>query len=216
MNKLLLCAFLLTTFGALNTQPAFDEESNVTEKTEESAKPLVKKEVYVPNPQIPDDRELIQVGQQVSDSKGELSLKEYKQVNETVKVGPIQVVIKDIKVMHVIPDYSMIDFFHGYTHEHAFDIVKINVKVENPTADNVKFSPVAFLETDGGEHLTWKDDIYLENLNGEVKAKNSKQGNVGFILQKEEGVKEISLLTSDVIDDEGKVISKGETVEFYF
>ncbi|MGE7603118.1 DUF4352 domain-containing protein [Peribacillus sp. NPDC097675] len=215
MNRLLISAFLLTTFCALNTQPAFDEKSIATEKTEESAKTLVKKEVYVPNPQLPDDRELKEVGQQVSDAKGEMSLKEYKQVNETVKLGPIQVIIKDIKVVHVIPDYSMIDFFHGYTHEHAFDIVKMNVKIENSTTDNVKVSPVAFLETDGGEHLTWEDDIYLENLNGEVKAKNSKQGNVGFILQKED-VKGGSFLTSDVLDDEGKVISKGEKVEFSF
>ena len=215
MNKLLLSAFLLTTFGALNTQPAFDEESKVTEKTEEIAKTLVKKDVYVPNPQLPDDRELKQVGQHASDARGELTLKEYKQVNEMVKVGPIHVSIKDIKVMHVIPDYSMIDFFHGYTHDHAFDIVKMNVKVENPTAANVKFSPVAFLETDGGEHLTWEDDIYLENLNGEIKANDSKQGNIGFILQKE-GEKGISLSTSDVLDDEGKVIAKGEKVEFSF
>ena len=215
MNKLLLIAFLLTTFGALNTQPAFDEESNVSEKTEVTAKPLVKKDVYVPNPQLPDDRDLKQVGQQVSDARGELTLKKYKPINETVKVGPITVEMKDIKVMHVIPDYSIIDFFHGYTHEHAFDIVKMNVKVHNPTNAVAKFSPVAFLETDGGENLTWEDDIYLESLNGEINAKNSKQGNIGFILQKE-GLKGISLLTSDVLDDKGKVISKGEKVEFSF
>lgn len=215
MNKLLLSAFLLTTFGALNTQPAFEEESKVTEKTEEISKTLVKKDVYVPNPQLPDDRELKQVGQSTSDARGELTLKEYKQVNEMVKVGPITIEMKDIKVMHVIPDYSMIDFFHGYTHEHAFDIVKMNVKVHNPTNADAKISPIAFLETDDGEHLTWEDDIYLENLNGHIKAKGSKQGNIGFILKKED-VKRISVLTSDAVNGEGKVLSKGEKVEFSF
>ncbi|WP_407407042.1 DUF4352 domain-containing protein [Peribacillus sp.] len=215
MNKLLFGAFLLTTFGALNTQPAFDEKPNVIEKTEEMEEPLVKKDVYVPNPQLPDDRDLKQVGQQVSDSRGELTVKEYKPINETVKVGPITVEMKDIKVMHVVPDYSMIDFFHGYTHEHAFDIVKMNVKVHNPTNADAKISPVAFLETDGGEHLTWKDDIYLENLNGDIKAEGSKQGNIGFILKKED-VRRISVLTSDAVNGEGKVLSKGKKVEFSF
>lgn len=215
MNKLIISAFLLTTLGALNTQPAFEKESKVTEKTEEVAQPLVKKDVYVPNPQLPDDRNLKQIGQHVSDARGELTLKEYKQVNETVKVGPIEVKIKDIKVLNVIPDYSMIDFFHGYTHDHEFDIVKVNVEVKNSSDKNATLSPVAFLETDSGEQLTWEDDVYLENVNGKIEAKNSKQGNLGFILHKDD-VKGISLLTSDAVDEEGEILSKGKKVEFTF
>ena len=74
MNKLIIGALLLTTFGALNTQPAFDEQKG-KEKTEEVAQPLVKKDVYVPNPQLPDDINLNQIGQTVSDAKGELNIK---------------------------------------------------------------------------------------------------------------------------------------------
>ena len=91
MNKLIIGALLLTTFGALNTQPAFDEQKG-KEKTEEVAQPLVKKDVYVPNPQLPDDMNLNQIGQTVSDAKGELTLKAYDKSNESVKVGPIEVV----------------------------------------------------------------------------------------------------------------------------
>ncbi|MCT9872548.1 hypothetical protein N7568_24570, partial [Paenarthrobacter aurescens] len=78
MNRLMIGALLLTAFGALNTQPAYEEETTAIEKTEEIARPLEKKDVYVPNPQLPDDINLNQIGQNVSDAKGELTLKAYK------------------------------------------------------------------------------------------------------------------------------------------
>jgi hypothetical protein len=215
MNRLMIGALLLTAFGALNTQPAYEEETTAKEKTEEIARPLEKKDVYVPNPQLPDDRNLNQIGQNVSDAKGELTLKAYKKVNETLNVGPIEVNIKEMKVMHATPDYSMIDFFHGYTHDEDFDIVKVNVEIKNNSDKKIKFSPVAFLETDRGEHLTWEDEIYLEELTGEIEGNGSKSGNIGFILN-DGNIKGISVMSSDAVDDEGKVLAKGKSAEFAF
>jgi hypothetical protein len=208
-------ALLLTAFGALNTQPAYEEETTAKEKTEETARPLEKKDIYVPNPQLPDDINLNQIGQNVSDAKGELTLKAYKKVNETLNVGPIEVNIKEMKVMHATPDYSMIDFFHGYTHDEDFDIVKVNVEIKNNSDKKIKFSPVAFLETDRGEHLTWEDEIYLEELTGEIEGNGSKSGNIGFILN-DGNIKGISVMSSDAVDDEGKVLAKGKSAEFAF
>ncbi|MFJ7366445.1 DUF4352 domain-containing protein [Peribacillus frigoritolerans] len=215
MNRLMIGALLLTAFGALNTQPAYEEETTAKVKTEEIARPLEKKDVYVPNPQLPDDINLNQIGQNVSDAKGELTLKAYKKVNETLNVGPIEVKFKEMKVMHATPDYSMIDFFHGYTHDEDFDIVKVNVEIINNSDKKMKFSPVAFLETDRGEHLTWEDEIYLEELTGEIEGNGSKSGNIGFIL-KDGNIKGISVMTSDAVDDEGKVLAKGKSAEFAF
>ncbi|MED3760100.1 DUF4352 domain-containing protein [Peribacillus frigoritolerans] len=215
MNRLMIGALLLTAFGALNTQPAYEEETTAKEKTEEIARPLEKKDVYVPNPQLPDDINLNQIGQNVSDAKGELTLKAYKKVNETLNVGPIEVNIKEMKVMHATPDYSMIDFFHGYTHDEDFDIVKVNVEIKNNSDKKIKFSPVAFLETDRGEHLTWEDEIYLEEITGEIEGNGSKSGNIGFILN-DGNIKGISVMSSDAVDDEGKVLAKGKSAEFAF
>ena len=215
MNRLMIGALLLTAFGALNTQPAYEEETTAKEKTEEIARPLEKKDVYVPNPQLPDDINLNQIGQNVSDAKGELTLKAYKKVSETLNVGPIEVNIKEMKVMHATPDYSMIDFFHGYTHDEDFDIVKVNVEIKNNSDKKIKFSPVAFLETDRGEHLTWEDEIYLEELTGEIEGNGSKSGNIGFILN-DGNIKGISVMSSDAVDDEGKVLAKGKSAEFAF
>ncbi|MFJ9386286.1 DUF4352 domain-containing protein [Peribacillus sp. NPDC101481] len=215
MNRLMIGALLLTAFGALNTQPAYEEETTAKDKTEEIARPLEKKDVYVPNPQLPDDINLNQIGQNVSDAKGELTLKAYKKVNETLNVGPIEVKVKEMKVMHATPDYSMIDFFHGYTHDEDFGIVKVNVEIKNNSDKKIKFSPVAFLETDREEHLTWEDEIYLEELTGEIEGNGSKSGNIGFILN-DGDILGISLMTSDAVDEEGEVLAKGKSAEFAF
>ncbi|WP_285768162.1 DUF4352 domain-containing protein [Peribacillus sp. SI8-4] len=214
MNRLIIGAFILTTFGALNTQPAFEEKA-AKEKTEEMGAPLVKKDVHVPNPQLPDDRKLTQIGQKFSDAKGESALKAYKKVDEAIKVGPIEVTVKEMKVLHVTPDYSMIDFFHGYTHEEDFDIVKVKVEIKNKSDEKIKFSPIAFLETNTGEHLPWEDDIYLEELNGELDGNGTKNGDIGFIVRNGD-VRGISLMTSDAVTGDGKILAKGKSVELAF
>ena len=51
------------------------EETAQTEQTEQIAKPDQKKDVYVPNPQVTDDLNLVKVGETLSDARGELTLK---------------------------------------------------------------------------------------------------------------------------------------------
>ena len=215
MNKLIIAAFLLTTLGALNAQPVF-EETKATEKMGESEAALVKKDVEIPNPQLPDDRTLEQIGDTVTDDKGKLTLKAVKEVRQTLEVGPVDLAIGEVKIMHVIPDYSMIDFFHGYTHEDKFDIVKVSMEIKNNADQDVQFSPLAFLETDSGEHLTWEEDIYLEELNGVLEPHSVKKGSMGFILHKGKSIGALSLTTSDTTDIEGRILSKGQKLPIHF
>ncbi len=67
-------------------------------------------------------------------------------MNETLNVGPIEVKVKEMKVMHATPDYSMIDFFHGYTHDEDFDIVKVNVEIKNNTDKKLSFPQLLSLK----------------------------------------------------------------------
>ena len=215
MNKLIMAAFLLTTLGALNTQPAF-EESKALEKTEQNQAVLEKKDAEVPNPQLPNDRVLEEVGDTVSDDKGELTLKAAKEVRQTLEIGPVNLAIGEVKILHVIPDYSMIDFFHGYTHDDEFDIVKVSMEIRNSSDQDVQFSPLAFLETESGEYFTSKKDIYLEELNGVLEPHSVKKGSMGFILDKGETTGTLSLTTSDAADKQGEILSKGQTLDFDF
>ncbi|WP_050179568.1 membrane lipoprotein lipid attachment site-containing protein [Domibacillus robiginosus] len=214
-----LFSILTLLFVLAGCSEANNEEKQVSEKqTEtvdetESSNQNTKKDVYVPNPQITDDINLVKIGDTVIDDKGELTLKAYKNINKVVNIGAVEMTIKDLKVMHFVPDYSMIDFFHAYTHQEEFDFVKVGVEVKNTSNEDVKFAPVALIKTSNGEQKTWEDDIYLEELTGELQRESIKKGNMGFIVEKAHEVKAIEILTSDVVNSTDESIEKAKNIK---
>jgi hypothetical protein len=205
----------LSGCSTINSTKAVENKADNTELTK-NTELNTKKDVYVPNPQVTDDINLVKVGEAVRDAKGELTLKAYKNVNETIKVGRIEMIIKDVKVVHFVPDYSMIDFFHAYTHDEEFDFVKVAVEVKNPSDEVIKFSPIAALKMNNGEHKTWEDDIYLEELTGEIQANDTKKGNMGFILEDTNDIQWVELLTSDSVDNNHDIIEQGKQIKIDF
>lgn len=171
---------------------------------------------YSSNPQVTDDRSLVEVGQSISDEKGEATLKAIKQINETHEIGPIQLSVKDMKVLHLKPDYSLVDYFHVLTHEEEFDFVKVFVESKNTSADKVNFAPIALMETNTGEKFDWEKDIYLEELNGEMEGNTDKKGNLGFILESSNDLEWIEITTSDVFDKDGKKINDSQKIKIEF
>jgi len=196
-----------------NTEHSSEESKPQMNESTVKAETKVKEDVYVPNPQVTDDLNLVKVGETISDSKGKLTLKSYKQVNQTIKVGPVEMMIKDVKVLHFIPSYNMIDFFHAYTHEEEFDFIKIGVEIKNTSNEQVKYTPIAALKVNNEEHKTWEDDIYLEELAGVVEPGDVKKGNMGFILDHTKEVEWIELLTSDVVDENQKIVEQGKNTK---
>lgn len=89
---------------------------------------------YQPNSQVTDDRSLLKVGQTFSDDKGKAVLKDIKQVNKTYKIGDVELTVKEMKLIHLRPDYSMIDYFHELTHDEEFDFVKVFVDIKNTSS----------------------------------------------------------------------------------
>jgi hypothetical protein len=194
---------------------------------------------YQPNPQVTDDNSLKEVGDTYADGKGEATLKAYKDVNQTYKVGPIELTVKEMKLIHLRPDYSMIDYFHVLTHDEEFDFVKVFVEIKNTSAEDVNFAPIALMKTSSGETIDWEKDMYLEELNGTLKGNSTKFGNLGFIInasdseshghsdeedgnkkehqhEEEELIEWIELTTSDVFDQEQKKISESQKIRIEF
>ncbi|MCY8859144.1 hypothetical protein [Bacillus atrophaeus] len=186
---------------------------------------------YQPNSQVTDDRSLQKVNQTFADDKGEATLKEMKNVNKTYEVGPIELTVREMKLIHLRPDYSMIDYFHVLTHDEEFDFVKVFVEIKNKSSEKVNFAPIALLKTNTGETFDWKKDIYLEELNGEMEGGATKSGNLGFILnaagghvhnrqaedhQKTKDIKWIEMTTSDVFDKTHKKISDSQKIKIEF
>lgn len=190
---------------------------------------------YQPNPQVTDDRSLIKVGQTHEDDKGKATLKAIKDVNQTYKAGPIELTVKEMKEIHLRPSYGMIDYFHVLTHEEEFDFVKLAVEIKNTSSEQVSFAPVALLKTNTGETFDWEKDIYLEDLNGQIAGKETKAGNLGFIVNAEGGhghegagvqenhhengekdIKWIEITTSDVFDKNEKKIADSQKIKIEF
>jgi hypothetical protein len=220
MRRFVYCLVLLLSLTGcsegIHTEKVVSANTKNENEQIENHELKANKDVYVPNPQITDDINLREVNESVTDAKGELTLKASKKVNETLKIGPIELVIKEVKVLHFVPDYSMIDFFHGYTHEDKFDFVKVNIEVKNTSKEEMKFTPVAALLMNSGEYKTWEDDIYLEELFGKIDGNGIKKGNIGFILENTNDLEWIELLTSDAVNKEDVVIEQAKNTILNF
>ncbi|ANU21898.1 DUF4352 domain-containing protein [Planococcus donghaensis] len=163
-------------------------------------------EDYVLSPQITDDRTLQEVGQHKRDSKGEATVEAVNMATETYDIGSVELTVEESKILQVKPDYSLIDFFHSYTHEQEFKVVKMFVEITNTSTEPVHFAPVALFKTDAEELKLWEDDIYLENLNGDLAPGETKRGNIGFIIE-ESDVDSVTITTSDVFNNSEEKIA---------
>lgn len=123
----------------------------------------------------------------------------------------MELTLAESKILQLEPDYSLIDFFHSYTHDQKFEVVKMFVEITNTSDEPVHFGPVALLETANGETKLWEDDIYLEELNGELAAGETKRGNIGFIVE-DGSFDSVTITTSDVFDSQDNKIT--EALEF--
>ncbi|MBO9128936.1 hypothetical protein [Bacillus sp. 165] len=199
-----------------STVKATDE--HITEKKNGAVRAKSLSEIYVVNPQVPDDTTLLQVGQTIKDSKGTVTLKGIATLNETVSIGPIQMKIKNVKLIHNLPVYSLMDYFHYYTeHYEEFDFVKVEVELINLSSETVHFGPIAHLNTSNEERKDFDDDFYIEYLGGVLEPKGSKQGALGFIVEKSApDLQWIEIITSDALSKDRKEIGKSQEIKVGF
>ncbi len=209
MKQILATLMLGTVLAGCGTSASQDTPAESRSEKQEQLVSLEKTSAYVPNPQLPDDRQLTKIDQTVTDDKGDLTLKQFKPVNETWKIGPIEMTIEEIKVFHARPSYCMIDFFHGFTHDESFDLIKTRVTITNTSDAPVTFNPVAHFKLNDEAEKTLEDDVYLESLAKTYAPSETHSGNFGFLLERP--VKSIELLTSDVLDEKQEVLKKGTT-----
>jgi hypothetical protein len=227
LTAVIVCYLSACSAAAGSNEKKEEEEAQPVEAASvETTEDINGTTSYRSNPQVTDDRMLTEVGQKNRDARGEATLKQIKHINKTYSIGPVRLTVKEAKIIHLIPDYSMIDYFHVLTHKKEFDFVKIWVEIENTSEQPVHFAPVALFETSTGEKFDWQKDIYLEELNGKLEASEVKRGNLGFILnagphheksseesQIEELPEWVKLITSDVFDKEKRLIEKSKEVK---
>lgn len=168
---------------------------------------------YQANPQVTDDRTLVNDGEEITDDRGYAKLKKSNFKQNSYEIGDITLTIRDVKQIYLEPAYSMIDYFHVLTHDDTFDVVKAFVEVTNNSDQTVHFSPVALLSTNTGQKWTWEQDIYLDNLSGAIEPKQTKRGNIGYIINDVQlSPTRLVLQTSDVFDEKENKITDSKKI----
>ncbi|MGG3467605.1 hypothetical protein ABES02_09010 [Neobacillus pocheonensis] len=188
------------------------------EQTRETKISEAEHDAYYNNPQVTDDSTLQKPGQTVTDEKGEATLKAVKQLNQVYHIGDIEYTIREVKLLHYRPDYSLIDYFHPLTEEEEFDFIKISVDIKNLSIEKRNFAPIALFETNTGVKADWNQDMYLEHLNGVLEGKDSKRGSLGFIVNetKNQKIEWIKILTSDVYNEKQERLEEAQTIKINF
>ncbi|WP_026564626.1 DUF4352 domain-containing protein [Bacillus sp. UNC41MFS5] len=217
---IILFVFLLTGCSFVSTQTTHENADTKSENTSTAPQKISADDhdAYYNSPQVTDDSSLQKPGQSVTDEKGEATLKTMKQINKVYHFGDIEYTIKEMKLLHYRPDYSLIDYFHPLTEDEEFDFVKISVDIKNHSKEKRSFAPVALFETNTGVKMDWKQDMYLEHLNGEIEGSQIKRGSLGFIVDqtKDKEVKWIKILTSDVYNMQQEKLEEAQKIQLNF
>lgn len=220
MKRIFIYSFALLLLAGCSSNKENNANPNQdVEKIETSTQKVnimpVSTDTYIPNPQVIDDASLLAAGDFYRDKKGEATLKSLAGETKSIQVDSIKLTVKDAKIIDYRPAYSLIDFYHTYTHDEKFTFIKFFVEMENQSDEQKKFSPIAFVQTNTDEMITWEKDIYLEELNGVLNPGERKKGNIGFIVENSI-INEIQLSTSDVYNEQEKLLDKAKTLDFHF
>jgi hypothetical protein len=168
---------------------------------------------YQENPQVTDDRTLLNVGDEINDKLGYAKLKKANLKQKSYEIGDITLTIRDVKQIYLEPTYSMIDYFHVLTHDPTFDVIKAFVEITNNSDKTVHFSPVALLTSNTGQKWTWEQDIFLDDLSGTIEPKQTKRGNIGYIIEEPHtSPTKYVLQTSDVFDEKENKIANSKKI----
>ncbi|WP_408008364.1 DUF4352 domain-containing protein [Pseudalkalibacillus sp. A8] len=194
--------------GKADSSNVKPEEKAIIEEKDENDAVRKKQDPFIKNPQAPNDQELTEVGKTHRDQDGVIKLLAISSEDKHVSIGPIEVTIKEAKLLNYSPSPDLIDFFHGYTHQESnFNYVKLRIVVENTSDETLNFAPVSHLETNEGEQTSFEDDFYLEKLYGDYAPGEKRYGQLGFILEqtKPENLTSIEITTSDIFKNEGSI-----------
>ncbi|MFC0186879.1 DUF4352 domain-containing protein [Fictibacillus aquaticus] len=196
-------------------EPKKEQQQQETEK-----KPETEKEAFGDSPQAADDSVLPKPGTSNEDDDGVVTLLKEAKLNETKTIGPIKMKVANVRVIEYKPSVDLVDFFHGYTHkdEKKFPYVRVNVVFENTSDDPIQFAPVSEVKTDQGQKVTWENDFYIEELNGEIKPGEKKMGSLGFIIDDTDPakMKSLTLKTSEAFDKNKKKLAEPASFEVKF
>src|SRR5699024_36432 len=93
-----------------------------------------------------------------------------KEVNETIDLDPLKLIIDDIKIIRVsdIKDNEFKSYISQFTDKEEFEYIQIMYSIENTEDENIELIfPIKYIVLDTGEQIeVMMNDIMLDPNNG--------------------------------------------------
>jgi hypothetical protein len=211
---------------ALLTGCGSSEETSGTKEEPKQSEQKPKNEPSKPKTDENGKTELTEVGQKVKRDAATAELMKIKQVNETVDVAPLKIVVKDVKVIKLTDvsdefaeNVSYLTDIPAEQLNKGFSYVQVQYSAENTSDKNIEWYDLMNVITDKGEQIDGqvKDFIY-DDAEGESEfiGKVKKDYQDSFVI-KNEDINKVKLVfgyTTDVSTYEE--ITPEQTVEYTF
>ncbi|ATB52694.1 hypothetical protein [Caldibacillus phage CBP1] len=155
-------------------------------------------------------------GDEVKESElGKLTvIKKKKDINQTVKSGPMNLTISAIQAAVLEPNESYKDLFEG---KDKVTIVTVEMKAENTSDDTIGFYPnQAVMTTDAGDQVD-ADMVLSDDIGGDFIGKVKKEGNVIFQLDRDPNeFNKIKLVIEGSHDENFNQVGEKLTIDLSF
>ena len=218
MKKLLFIAVLvlLVLAGCSNEEEKTSTENQkvVLDKTgeeEEEEEEVIKeaKEVETPKrseEEIEKEGGLIEVGQTAEDPNGKVELMKIKDINETIKQGPLKIELINAKIFKRTDmsqeSLNSINQFSQSKIDEKLSYIQLRYSVENTSDKDVSWGGLVNIVTDQKEQIdAFKEEFFLLNTSNQILGNVVKDYNQAFILDKPD-VNKIRLIFDRIYEGE--------------
>lgn len=215
MKKLIFSAALVLSLGLaacgdsesdkeVENTASTTQENQTTEVTKEETKEAVKEDV----PGEVTNGPLTKAGEWTMDGDNKVTLTKIKDVNEVYTLGPINLTIDSIKLLHhskpTVDTVTYIQEVHGKDISDGLSTIQVIYSVENTTDDNIMFHAIKTLTTDTKTQIEGMYDMAQTTDSGTYMGEVDVEGLtiLPYFSGDLNDINSINILTGDVWDND--------------
>ncbi|MDQ0484279.1 hypothetical protein [Guptibacillus hwajinpoensis] len=221
-------AFTLTACGSNVTNDvsgSTDSQEEATAADQKEVSNKEEKDESIPEPKKDENGNIIldTVGQKVEDESATAELMKIKEVNETLSIAPLEVTIKDIKLIKLtdINEELMmnLEMYGAKGTPEELSYIQVKYIAENTEEKNIEWYDLMNVVTDKGEQIDAQMNDFItddSDMDSQFLGKVKKEFTDGFIV-KDEDISKVKLIFGYTMDsDSYEDITDEQQVEYTF
>jgi len=184
------------------------ENENEKESVDEVEEPVEGEEASDKRSEeeIEKEGKLVEVGQTAEDPNGKVELMKIKDINETIKQGPLKIELINAKIFKRTDmsqeSLNSINQFSQSKIDEKLSYIQLRYSVENTSDKDVSWGGLVNIVTDQKEQIdAFKEEFFLLNTSNQILGNVVKDYNQAFILDKPD-VNKIRLIFDRIYEGE--------------